>query len=523
MKRLIIGPIPDQFNPVNDIILSSFSFVNQEVLLKQNRVVQFSVFSEKVSISKNEENLTHFLKSEVMPKLTRALNDYHHRNNSSDFWIELCLPWLNELAQMAWYYYELINLFITEHEGQVFHVDLLKPKTKWQFLNNTHLFTNAFNQKEFHFWLASVMVKKQAPKQWSFSKLEFEYLSDSKPSQSITQLKKRMMPMTGLSHFKSALFSTVLHLKPSDESAAHNHLETSQTVQSMIPKNFQDILYYLIDATLPKSIKEDLSLYEKNIREVNLLPGKYRVIPESFHDEITTLKAHCREHGEHIYQIPQLSNNIIDHNSRLFPHPHIRSIYNKHKHVSDELNIHIPSREIMTSSDQAIQSILKDFSAFQTCINQLSPALQTNIVLTKRTQQQLSLSCLPLLAGKFPQIKQQILPYQSAKDVTRSRLHILSSVSSVLSLVLASGAPFLLLLPNYQLRSGPVGNMLEMFKKRGLLFTDSLQCAKMVDQVFEDVENWYSQFSDLRNMWLNSVENFPKSHVLNMAKTLWKL
>ena len=274
--------------------------------------------------------------------------------------------------------------------------------------------------------------------------------------------------------------------------------------------------------TLPRSIKEDLSTYEKSIRNIQIKPGKYRIMPESIHDEITTLKAHCKEEGEHCYQIPKLDETITEHKSRLFPHPQLRAIYNKHHDKTETLSIHVPGWPIPHKESPIIE-VLQNYEDIKGVLSSLSPRSLQSVAITKRTHNEISLSASPLLARQFPHIKNITYPYQDTKDIISSKLHIFTSISSLMSLTISSGAPFILLLTKAQKESGPIATLLDQFKSSELLFTDPYQCAKKIESIWPNIKEWYESHHELRLQWLNLVENFSKSQSIAMAKTLWTL
>lgn len=336
-RRLILGPIPSDFDPSRDVALGPWCFCDREALYPAWEDLPFQEPFPTPDAAKAADDAVAGLANHWVRRLSLELDARHGVSRSYDFWHLVLMRWCIELLSVCWYRYRQIELFVARHEGEAFTAAVLPSEVEWSFRTFQDFTVRGVRAVKFATWVLSETLRTLAPPGIVLEPLAPDSLPEPPPFQAIppasnsaARLRRRvgralrpercviglaMSEFTPLMKARGVLAQQALAAwlavmpRKIDIRGPSVHLGAGESTTEF-PAPFLAMVESMIRKTLPLSCTTEFSRYDRSARGGRVSPGRLRVlVPGITLDEETRFRlAHAVDGGEGLVFVQHGSN-----------------------------------------------------------------------------------------------------------------------------------------------------------------------------------------------------------------------
>lgn len=211
-KRLILGMLPDDFDPSLDIFISPVSLTREGIDPTAFDLPEdpFATVEELTKAHK----LTAAYANGRLADLTDFLNTANDSDYSVAFWRFMIMPWLLSFTEACWELQARVEKAVHDHAATVLEVELLEGIEGIQFGDTGEWDEHGALSSQLVHALLSVMVRAIAPSNWILTSKKLPPATYQ--SQEMQHIRwDRCQNVYGFGRLATALFHTVLRLKHS--------------------------------------------------------------------------------------------------------------------------------------------------------------------------------------------------------------------------------------------------------------------------------------------------------------------
>jgi len=546
-RELILGQIPDNFNPQKHIPLGPFCFADKEKIYKNwtNLQLEDDPFSSLEDLKIAEKKCTDY-GFYLLKGKTIFFNKKLNLNFSDKFWKIILFPWLTYFIQTTYERQIRLHVFINKFEDEKIHVKLVKDNIVWNFNNCLEYYYNGIQNSIYNEWIFSRILENILPKNWTF---EYNDRSTLYPQTLITKRQNRFknyLKNFYLFKFKSGfsrvygvygfifldyiLFNLVLFFRKPKNKYLHNNIinyfDNNKFANCDINWDFDFNLIF--EKVIPKFIL-DLPIRINKFKKEKYSFNKVNLISaaEIYHeDNDLKIKLALRyeygeklisvQHGGHNYGTSKFNSlaNIVEYNQYAFitwgwkeqedykgnfiplPNPYLSKFTNKYRKNN---NINILVGNYMNyffisfrGSPQSKQQ-LKYRDGKLVLLNNLNPDVKENLFYRPYPHLFHGYSDAEYCKDIYPELK-IIYDYKDFhKQMWHCNLLILDHPGTTLIMALVANIPLICFWKkeHYPL-SHQNENLLNEFIKFGIFHTDPEKAAKKINEVYNSTKDWWS-------------------------------
>jgi putative transferase (TIGR04331 family) len=303
-NRLILGPIPDDFNPSSDRLVWPGSIVGKESSLHYPNALPIR-HDNKIKNISDVTAIRNTINTVFLKKFSNYLNTYHKQNYSIQFWTILLDYHLFMEVYILWQHYQNLTYAIDQLGKN--HYDCIVLK-KFPFesppIDPFHLRYRVHQTIQFHHWILSSILCQLNPINVNCIDGLEQTLQHNK-NEAYSSLKNKDFPrcgfISGMSNQKMRLLSLYLSIKkPSTQT--HKIKLSPLDASELLPKEFIDIATTILMQTLPLCYTKNFDHFNNYALKKNYKPGKYRLYGPVLHghEYLKFCMAHAYEKGERI-------------------------------------------------------------------------------------------------------------------------------------------------------------------------------------------------------------------------------
>ncbi|MCF7822815.1 MAG: LIC12162 family protein [Candidatus Marinimicrobia bacterium] len=558
MKEIILGQIPDNFDPALHIPISPACFVDHEWVYPKWMDIEFEPdpFQSADLMAKHVEMTTRYCQN-YMHKLSTTLNDLNNTEYSEKYWSLLTLPWLLTLVQTTWERQLRLDHFLKNYSDQPAKVVLVRNNVDWDFSDTLSHQQKGVLRHEYNHWLYSRLLENRIPDKWIVSWTDINATEQRTSDRPVT-FKQRVQKtfadqilassVYGIDRF-TALFYEVLLLK-----SLRFKKISHQTINSenLPPINLDWSLDWdtLVLSTLPRcfmsvtGIKKDSSNWSRYYLVGPILwynENKKRKLAEAL---INGSKLVVAQHGgsygtSRFYSF----KNAIEYNHHRFiswgwteqgehkdntiplPAPLLsRFTYKK----SGKKVILITTRAMMYSYrispiPQAAQQLAYRESKAK-FIEHLSDQVYSNLFYRPPLNELGSISDRAYFEDRFKGLS--LLEGNLHRETMRCRLLVLDHPDTTLNIALSANVPTICFWDSkIWAMCEQAEPYFEELRAAGILFENGQEAAIKVNEIWDDVTEWWNQSSiqTARHNWVSQYALKSRNWRWQWIKALWNL
>lgn len=168
MKRLLLGPAPDDFSPDSHVPLGPFCFLGRE-----DRFPGFEDLDylpeplQDPDKLERESKIAVAFADRMLPLLVDHLNRCNNANHSPEFWRLLLMPWLVPFAQVLRERQIAIRQVVAVLGSEPILVEPAQDVDGWHFSDIDDWFARGVMSLPFNAWLYSRILENSAPAAWT--------------------------------------------------------------------------------------------------------------------------------------------------------------------------------------------------------------------------------------------------------------------------------------------------------------------------------------------------------------------
>lgn len=559
VRRIILSAIPDDFNAEKDILMGPWCFIGKEHLYPNwiNFEFEPDPFKNIEEISRAAKITTYFAES-YMIRLSKLLNEINETDHSVEFWRLIAFPWLLTLVQTTWERQLRVNQLIKKYKDSLIELNLLNNKVNLRFFDTIDFLKNGILNPNYNEWLFSRLFESIIPSMWkinwqekNFSDVQTVYKDETLKHKLAKLYSNQFLSSTvyGIDRFTAVFFDLFLRIKS---------LFISDFVSENIGKNNRAEIKWnlkwddLVRATLPecfKSIKKFTK--KKNLKARLLIVG-----PVLWYNEKTKLKlAYHIENGgkiivtQHggnygnakVYPFPteieykhfaffswgwnkqeNYFGNII-----ALPSPYLSKFNNKHKKKNDKLVLIGTQARLFSCRLDSIPQSLEQIcyrSAKREFLLGLREDIFNSTLYRPYFSDIRSLKDQSYFEELFPNMG--ILNGNLYKQILKCKLIVLDHPGTTLNIAIAANIPIIGFWNEKAwamcLQAEPFFNNM---KKVGILWETGYQAAQKVNEIWDDLEEWWKQpeLQKARKEWAWQYARTSKHWRRDWIKAIWNL
>jgi putative transferase (TIGR04331 family) len=578
MKELIIGQIPENFNPDLHIPLGVYCFLGKEHVYSDFETLVFDCIIK----NKEEFELYDELTANEAKALVNQFAKKYYPNEfdrySLKFWQTLFYPTIGRLVPYIYTIQQLVDIKVNKHKSESLKINIRKNNLENTFVDYSDLINNLKSINLYEF-IAGKIIEKICPENWSITHIDLPYKkmgekkkTDNKLSrdffnQSIFKINRlkykfincsflRYKPDYGFNIFDLLIFNLLCYIKPK--------VKKNYLVEPVISEkpyidwkiNIMDIIEILI----PENLK-NLSLYNRSKTKgklysfSNMLYGKLELQLQAAYAKENENIVIATQHGGYAYgmhldlkytQNVEYENDFFvtwgwnKHkgvNQKKFiqsQSPLLSKLLNKHKELNNKIiltgtlvDIYQSYGFTINSQNNYINYRLKKLELITSLFNyNIQNQLFYRPYLSAIHLGTTYLRDKEYYQEKFPELN--ILEQDFREELLRCRLLVLDHPGTTWNIAMAMNTP-LILFWNKELF--PFNDEAEYYLKRfealGLFFECPIKTAQRVKEIndMESVSDWWNQkdIQDLRKEWMHKYARADKNWRWKYIKTLYHL
>jgi putative transferase (TIGR04331 family) len=563
VKKLIIGQIPENFDPDIHIPIAPNCFISKEDIYPDFENLDYLRIVESRIDIKNYDQICTEEALYWVNIIAKKYNPDEFDKHNFRFWKTIYFPWLGLV--IPWFYRKqlLIIKIIEKYRNENITVELIEENLSFEVKNEIDFIIDGIWNQTINDWIYARIIESNLPDKWNINYKEDSYKSDketisrfnkskslkSKIAGSIRKIGFRSKGVSGFNIVNEIFFHFLQSFKPSIEvnrDVVLNH-KVSQINWSF---NIVQIIEFLIPQSLAK-INFDES--KRKFRKGKLINYTNRL----YYDLNTKIDAAyayekneiviSTQHGGHNYGSAYTFEygTEIEFKFDIFiswgwKNPDIRVLELVSPLLSKILNIHkksnnkiimvgtdmkgFPSRFDSGPNEIPIIEYRKNKLGF---IKNLEPELKSDFLYRPYPEKKTSFSDSNFILNQFPELI--IHKGDLHSDLKKCNLLVLDHPGTTWNIAMAMNTPIICYWNREHFPFNKEADLfLDRLKKQGLYFENPEEASEKVNLLVREYENlsiWWNQkeIQDLRKDWMHVYAKADKNWFWIWTKALWKL
>jgi putative transferase (TIGR04331 family) len=554
-KIVILGEIPDDFNPDKYIAFAPYCFINREHIYPnfESLILEPDPFSPTELAEVDNLSVNYCLLK--VKEIGERLNHEHNKSYSSQVWSVLLNPWLIYLIQNALEKEKRVKNFINRYKEEKLIIKVLEDDIEWKFENSLDFFINGCLSVSFSEWLTSRIIECNVPKNWELSyysrNIKKKVLSTKKSMRSwISNLIfSRCNHVYGFSVLDKLLFSSLGNLKRKKVEYIHfdDLIEKKENVKWSF--NFDKVLI----------VTQPVNIVDFDIRVKNRNRGKIRIISASdlfYFDEDKRKVAEAllneeyiinTQHGGHNYGSANIHGFLDlleyfffqrfvtwgwEHKMSNFkcrvvalPSPYLTRFKDKYKHSNGKI-ILVSNRATLSFRFDSLPQVYQWLRYRKSKINLFDylyskPELWENFYYRPYFTESDSFIDKSFFLNKYPTVK--ILQGNLHEKLLRCKLVILDHPGTTLNICLSANIPTICFWEKehfiFNIESEILFNILS---KNQMLFFSTEELINFIDNNESKISEWWNStiVQNARKLWCESFARTDKKWKFEWMKKI---
>ena len=564
MRKLVLGQIPDDFNPEIHIPISASCFIGKESIYPDFEKLDF-----EWSVENNEELV--YYDQIASDEALRLVNTIAKANNSNfskypfQFWKTIYYPYLGILIPWLLRKQILIEKIIKKHADEIIEVDIVSSDFETEYLNEFQYIIDGIWNPEINEWAFSFILESIIPKTWIS---HHKFIVKSSDQSTLNRFNKkrrtvktiildkirrvffRNLGVYGFNILHSIFFHILLSLKPKldnvvsankefSDSRIEWHCDIEQIINQLLPKSLKNIDNTLKEYNEPNSgkiINFSNRLYY-NINDKILAALSYNnggIVMATQHGGHNQGSALTFEYGKNIeynsnFFISFGPFDAMDKHKGTFiplPSPMLSGFINKHKSQNDKI---ILVGTIMNLFSNRFDSVIEtyEFKYRMNKVRFLKNLNADNIWYRPYNQRSTSLLDWTFVKSRINNIKK--IDGGLHNELKKCKLVVLDHPGTTWNIAMAMNTPTILYWDREHFPfNKKADGFLEKFKEAGLYFDNPQDAARKVNSIiceYKNLTEWWNQkeIQNLRKEWMNIYARADKNWFYIWIKALWKI
>jgi len=543
VKRLLLGPAPDDFSPDSHVPLGPFCFLGREDRFPGFEDLDY--FQEPLQdpgTLDRESELAVAFANRMLPLVATRLNRRNNADHSLEFWHLLLMPWLVPFAQVLRERQTTIRQAVAVLGSEPILAEPVEDVDGWQFADIDDWYARGAMSLPFNQWLYSRILESNVPKAWTVRPVSDPDVTRAAGEYPSVDFGVRPLGLRnawpkfrklfyvfsrcrgniyGFTPWDRLLFSLILAMKKPLQPGKRTHFEPSgapvaedwdfdagATVMRCIPECFKDLR--TIPAQAPRTRPGKLRLAG------NVL---FSVEPEKM------FLARCVEGGEHILSVQHGGLNAIMRENRyeeeiifkphtLFtwgwkdyggyavdavplPSPLLSRHADRHRETGDRLIVVGEYAPLLANRLKSMPTPLqnlayrKNLGAF---FGSVPEALRPKVDYRPYLNETAALGNRAWLSRRFPWLGELAGDGDDFHArMLQCRLFVHSYPGTTFNLAMAANVPSLCFWHADAWRMAPEAHeLMEAFRSASVLFEDGSRCAAAAAELFGHVQEWWN-------------------------------
>jgi len=278
-KELLLGSIPDDFNPDIHIPISPICFIGREHIYPN----WVTLFEKEPFTQKDIIDIHQHMSNEaciLAEKLGTKLNEKYQLHHSKHYWKIVFYTYTELIINHFWISEQYVKNILKTYSDQPINICLANEE-EWIALpeNTIELYHYLYKKPEFNFWAFSYILRKLGiPKQWKITKKSIVYDSDAPEPNPKSFLQKfenwldnilinhghYKRKVYGFHPFDDILMAFMLRIKKPKSNPIVYHTPKYSPIDSTL--NFME----LVELLLPKYYHTKEHFYSVKVQEGKL-------------------------------------------------------------------------------------------------------------------------------------------------------------------------------------------------------------------------------------------------------------
>ena len=207
IKKIILGSIPDDFDPSKHIPIGSFCFVEREDVYSDWENLNFEPdpFATPDQLKAADRNTCDYALW-LSNKMGQDYNKEFGLNYGREFWKIMLFPLIGLCVQSTWERQKRVHNIISKYKDEKIEIDLVKDNIEWNFVDGRDYMSRGIWSPFFNEWLFSRIIEHQLPKNWIC-----RYIDKKGKECPRTVDDKKGVPLKNiLRQFKNKFFSSLI-------------------------------------------------------------------------------------------------------------------------------------------------------------------------------------------------------------------------------------------------------------------------------------------------------------------------
>lgn len=562
-KELIIGQIPDDFNPDIHIPISPSCFIGKEYIYPNFEDLDYSrVITDKEELKRFDK----FCAEEALYWVNIVAEKYNPAEfdkHSFLFWKTIYYPWLGIV--LPWIYRKqiLVSKILEKYGNKNIKINLFSMALPVRFLDELDFINNGIRNININKWVLSRIIEKKASNKWdvNYKKFNSDINTNSinnfeKHNKFRNVLIKRLRRLTfrtnhvyGFNYFNEILFQSLFYFKQAIKGKEPQYKSVTEKY-NVIDNN----LLKIIDELIPESLRNlKINNYRRKYKKgklVNYSNRLYYDVNAKINAALAREKGEiviATQHGGHNYgsAYTYTFGNEVEYKLNYFlswgwkekrfniiklPSPLLSKKLNSHKYRNNDILLvgtqmsGFPSKIESWPSELSFLEYRRNKINF---LNALNNNCLKNILYRPYPEKRTSFLDSDYVIENVPKIK--IHKGDLHHDMKRCSVLILDHPGTTWNIAMAMNTPTICF---WNREHFPFNNLadsyLDKFQKLDLFFDKPQDAAAKVNSLTEkysDLTQWWNQkeIQDLRKEWMWKYARADKNWFWIWTKTLWNL
>ena len=568
MKELILGQIPDDFDPDKHIVVSPASFIGREHIYPDFENMNFidgdcySNLDELINLDK----ITSQQALHMVPVIAKKYNPDLYTNYSPHFWKTIYFPFLGLLVPWIYRKQILVNKILDKYKDEKLEVSIVNSSFDLEFKDIFQFIVDGLWSPDINEWVLSQFIEKRIPEHWEVKYHDLDFCSNKKL---LSKLQKnisykrvikdriyerffRSFGIYGFNLWHNIFFHLLLSVKPKlrDHNTRYQaHLPATIKWQA----NIESIINFLLPADHRnldlKSANTDTYKSGKIINFSNRLYYDIKSkISAAFAYENNCIVV-ATQHGGHNYGSAQTFEygKNIEFNSDYFISWGSYQLDGKSQEMfiplpspllSKHLNTHVTKSDKILLVGTTMHCFRNRFDSGPSEVDIL--AYRKNKLKFLDTLSTVKVDYRPYLGNLAGLLDWEYLKHHSNiktmvegdlhREMQKCNLLVLDHPGTTLNVAMAMNTPIICFWNrNHFPFNKEADKYLDKLREVGIFFDNSAEAAQKVNQLYNDFGDeifvWWNQgnIQTLRKNWMNKYAQADKHWLWMWSKTLWKL
>lgn len=312
-RRLFLDTVPDDFDPVNDVVLGPSCFVGREHIWREwDRQLYFDPL-EDPDVQWRDWMRTRILANRMCRSMGDEFNLRHGTDYSHRYWRELTVLWLLLLIQSTWLRYLQVNAAIDRWGDETLMVPTAGQATGWRFSDDLDFFHNGPKNKDYDLWICSLILQSRTPQSWTlYPGRDVGYRAGKPLVPPRASLKKKLVSLfirrraiynltdAGAAEWMLSLIVPILPRRPQKLQQLVDEAADSADI-APFPEDFLKLIDRLVEETIPATLTVDFAELDRQAATLPYKAGRLFVSGASKYVPTTRfMTAHALEKGERV-------------------------------------------------------------------------------------------------------------------------------------------------------------------------------------------------------------------------------